>query len=236
MVELRALSIPDKDSDDGWERLLPFVPPEKRERIRRFARPADARRTLAGELLVRAGLMRRYGLANRDIRFRLGAHGKPELETPGRDHFNVSHSGAWVVAAFSKVGPVGVDVERIRPVDMALARRFFSADECEALLALAGAEQTALFFRYWTLKESYLKALGSGLSKPLSSFSIRFDGDAIALHEGGRRLSGFAFRSYDLDAGHKLALCATEPGLPSAPDLCDWSTLGRAFDPARDAL
>ena len=234
-MDLFVLSLVESGAMD-WECMLAFVPDDRRKRVRRFIRPADALRALAGDLLIRAVLMRKCGLKNKAICFQYGAQGKPELHGADGCHFNMSHAGNWVAVAFSRLAPVGVDVERIRPVDMGLARRFFAADEYAALMACKDEEKLPLFFRYWTLKESYLKAVGSGLTKPLKTFCICLDSDAITLCEDGRQSAGHVFKAYDLDDEHKLALCASEQGLPTEPCRLAWNELEAAFDPVRDVF
>jgi 4'-phosphopantetheinyl transferase len=81
---------------------------------------------------------------------------------PGGPHLSISHSGALEAVAVCEL-PVGVDVERIRPLRaLALARRFFPPVEADALAALPEAERDAAFLRLWTAKEAYVKALGTG--------------------------------------------------------------------------
>jgi 4'-phosphopantetheinyl transferase len=86
----------------------------------------------------------------------------------------MSHSHNVALVAVAKNKEVGVDVEHIR-ADFAteeIARRFFSRGEVETLNALAAEEQVAAFFRCWTRKEAYIKAIGRGLSQPLHGFDV----------------------------------------------------------------
>lgn len=96
-----------------------------------------------------------------------GAHGKPALKS-GRMEFSLSHSGGWCAAAICDA-PVGVDVQRLVPFNPALAKRFFTADEQEYIASQSDRDMA--FTRIWGMKESYIKALGLGLSMPLNSFS-----------------------------------------------------------------
>ena len=74
--------------------------------------------------------------------------------------------------AVSRSGPVGVDVERVdRPMDyLGMSRRFFAEIETEAVRNSSEAERSELFYRIWTLKEAYVKAIGKGLAHALDSF------------------------------------------------------------------
>ncbi|MBW4420279.1 MAG: 4'-phosphopantetheinyl transferase superfamily protein [Myxacorys californica WJT36-NPBG1] len=81
--------------------------------------------------------------------------------------FNVAHSQDFALYAFSRDRLVGIDVEQIRPVDNleSLTRRFFLPSEHAAICSADPDAQARLFFRYWTCKESFLKATGDGLGK-----------------------------------------------------------------------
>jgi len=114
------------------------------------------------------------------------AHGKPELGSPWNARgieFNLSHSHALAVYAFTRGRKIGIDVERIRPMPNAaeLLERFFSPDEVQQWRQMPAERQLAAFFQGWTRKESWLKAVGSGLSFPLNQFCVTLDGPARVL-------------------------------------------------------
>ena len=112
-----------------------------------------------------------------------GAHGKPYLpEHPL--HFNLAHSGEYVLYAFSTTPDLllGVDIEKIQERDsLAIAERFFSAREFTELTQLPQNQQTQAFFQIWTQKEAFIKAIGQGLSYPLQQFDVSATGPA-AVH------------------------------------------------------
>ncbi|WP_306026874.1 4'-phosphopantetheinyl transferase superfamily protein [Stappia sp. MMSF_3263] len=123
-------------------------------------------------------------VAPRDWRFDTGAQGKPEVATGlPRVGFNLSHATGLVAlaVAYDETGvfsgdPVGVDVEQAtRNIGPGIARRYFAPEEVTDLEALPEPEQRDRFFALWSLKESYIKATGYGLSMPLDSFSFAFD-------------------------------------------------------------
>ena len=133
---------------------------------------------LATRMLVRIVLSRYAPVAPGDWRFAPDGTGKPRiahpLVTPAL-HFNLANTAGLVACAVSVAHEsVGVDVERVdRTVDFkAVAHRCFSAAEAGAVLAAPSAERPRRFFEYWTLKESYVKALGVGLALPLDEFSF----------------------------------------------------------------
>ena len=133
----------------------------------RFADPADRHRALLARLLLRWALSHGYPLSPADWRFTRNHQGKPALAWPALPvTFNLSHSGDVVVCALGWHCELGVDVEQVAPRDrlLALARRFFSADEYARLGGLSGAAQREVFYDIWTAREAYFKALGCGLT------------------------------------------------------------------------
>ena len=100
---------------------------------------------------------------------------KPFLEGYPQVHFNISHCDGMAACAISG-SPVGVDIENPRPISDALIRKVLTKQEREffAQKVLDQASREAWFFRFWTLKESYLKYTGEGLSRKLNSFSFTF--------------------------------------------------------------
>jgi 4'-phosphopantetheinyl transferase len=78
---------------------------------------------------------------------------------------------------------VGVDVEASnRRVDFSIADRFFAPEEARVVKSMAPDERSRIFFRFWTLKEAFIKATGEGLSRPLDSFSFTLEPVRITFH------------------------------------------------------
>jgi 4'-phosphopantetheinyl transferase len=126
--------------------------------------------------VLRTILARYLQSAPKDIRFRYGRSGKPALsgETESCICFNVSHSRNIVLFAFAYDSKIGVDVEHISSdrTFQGIAERFFSKREVSVLNSLPENEQRDAFFDFWTCKEAYLKAIGTGLSFGLDRVEI----------------------------------------------------------------
>lgn len=111
----------------------------------------------------------------KDVAFCYGPKGKPELANKGTGVcFNVSHSHGMGMWAFAINRPVGVDVEYVeRSVNIdAVGKRFFSDDEWRHLCDLPDDQRRKSFFRCWTRKEAFVKAIGDGLSFSLKAFDV----------------------------------------------------------------
>jgi 4'-phosphopantetheinyl transferase len=208
MVEVYVIQLlPQEEFEQVRDHMLGFLPPEARVRFARLSRGADVQRSLLGELLARYLIASRIKVGSKEITFKVGPNGKPEI--PGNDtiHFNISHSGQWVVCAIAHV-PVGIDVERIRPVKPGLAERFFTGKEFNILQNLPELERAEKFIELWTLKESFLKAIGRGLTRNLNSFSIEPDGRLFRI-SGDDSSNEYRLKLFEIDSGYKLAVCAT---------------------------
>ena len=151
--------------------LLNMVSPEKRERINRFHFFRDARNTLIGDILVRKAICQRMGIDNEKLVFATNEYGKPFLLNNPQIHFNISHTGNYVICAIDDQ-PIGIDIELIKSIDFKIAERFFTQDEKNYIISSPLALSERAFFEVWTKKESYIKWEGLGLSRPLTSFSV----------------------------------------------------------------
>jgi 4'-phosphopantetheinyl transferase len=124
----------------------------------------DAARSSAG-LAVRAAAVL-LGVPAAGLRLVHEPGGAPRLAggAAGRVSVSLAHSGGLAAAAVSTLGPVGVDVEPVRPLDaLALARRWFRPEESDWLAGLPDTERTEAFLCLWTQKEAVGKALRTGL-------------------------------------------------------------------------
>ena len=172
MFEVAILMISPELEHDEFEKLLPLVSPEKRERIKKFHFFQDARNCLLGDVLSRVEICRATGLSNRQLYFSVNEFGKPFLITNPNVHFNISHAGHYAACTVADKA-VGIDVEVIKPIDFKIAERFFVSDETTYIMSDEILdEKTLRFFEVWTKKESHIKWEGKGLYKPLTSFSV----------------------------------------------------------------
>lgn len=215
-VHLWHLHVPEHDDAACEEATMALLTPEEREKHGRFHFARDRRRYLMTRGLIRSLLSRYAPVAPRDWRFENNAYGRPgianALPQAQRLRFNISHSASLVVAALTVEREVGVDVEHTaRTAPLEIAERFFSAREARELHELPAGLQASRFWGLWTLKESYIKARGMGLSLPLDRFSFSFEGtDGVAIDfEDGLDDSAerWQFWQFQPDNAHAIALC-----------------------------
>ena len=179
----------------------------RREKCDRFRFDRDKRLCLgAGVLLNYALGFFRCSPSSREIV--TGENGKPFFRDKGI-FFNLSHSGDFVLCAVS-TREVGCDIEQVRGIDLNIARRFFFGSEYDDILSRpTDREKTEMFFRYWTLKESFMKATGKGMSLPLDSFSVT-PGDPVGLSQTFDRRK-YDLREFSCIPGYRCAVCSVVP-------------------------
>lgn len=184
--------------------LLQAISKENRERCHRFRRKESALSTLYGELMLRHVLIRKFALKNHEIEIYKDELGKPYIKD-SKVHYNISHSGEFVVCAFSEQ-EVGIDIEQIKDIDLRVARRYFCESECKDLFTKAIMEQQDYFFTLWALKESYMKWSGRGMSIALDSFCFRISDDGVSVTDINSEITPY-FKQIPFD-GYKIALCS----------------------------
>lgn len=158
-------------SNDEYQKWYSLLGTEKQHKVDRFRFEDDKKRTVVGEMLTRKAISEWCNVAVEDVIFDNKEHGKP-YAVGLNVKFNISHSGDIVVCAIDS-SPVGIDVERIRPVDLKVAKWICTGDELLYLFGHIPLEQDfayttdivvlTRFFEIWTKKEAYAKWVGKGI-------------------------------------------------------------------------
>lgn len=195
-LEVFALKIERRLIEFESEKLLMLIQ-EKRDKILKFKKLERVYQSILGYILIKFILIEKYNINNKDIHIRNNNYGKPFLAEYPHLHFNISHSGDWVVCAFD-TSEVGIDIEQIMPIDMAVLDVFCTKNEIHQILSTEENERLKMIYTIWTSKESYVKAIGVGLNKDLKSFDI-FQKD---------RINEFRFLQIELDDEYALTVCS----------------------------
>ncbi|MGL4607070.1 MAG: 4'-phosphopantetheinyl transferase family protein [Eubacteriaceae bacterium] len=148
---------------------------ERQEKIEKIKSIYGKAVSLGAEILLRKAYFKIFG-ESEIPKIIKGSHGKPKfLECEGIA-FNLSHSGDFVVCAFSEK-PIGIDLQIVKPMRGDLVTRYFSELEKKWWHALPEDQKEGGFYNLWSCKESYIKYTGKGFSTPLNDFSVIFPGE-----------------------------------------------------------
>lgn len=199
-IHIEELSVSDIEKWSGEN-----ISTRTNNKVKRLKFINDKKRTLAGELLVRYAMVLDKQIPKTELIFDVHENGKPYCKSFPGVHFNISHSGLWVVCAVSD-RPIGIDIEKIDGADMQIAKRFFTEYEYQYLQRQEN--KVEIFYKLWTLKESYIKCTGTGLTVPLNSFEFEFTDEIIELKIP--KTNEFYFKSKKVFGNYYLSLCCEE--------------------------
>lgn len=151
------------------ETMLGVLSSDERHKADCFASQRARQRYVITRGVLRQVLSRYLSLEAKALCFELGCFGKPYLAGIGL-HFNLSHSDDTLLLAVCNFADIGVDLEVIKPRHHLenLVERCFSPRESAYWHALSGEERLQVFFRLWTKKEAFVKAVGRGLALGLA--------------------------------------------------------------------
>lgn len=181
-----------------------LVTAERLKKAQRYRFEEDRRLSLGAELILRYALDR-AGLCETPLEYTYGENEKPYLKKDGV-YFSLSHSGKYALCALSECEN-GCDIEEIKPVNLNVAKRFFTREEYDMISSLSGEnERNAVFYRCWTLKESFIKATGLGMRMPLNSFSVISENGEAQKQKFNS--STYYFNEFNEIDGYKCAVCS----------------------------
>ncbi|KAM3616245.1 uncharacterized protein V6R79_014986 [Siganus canaliculatus] len=235
-------------SRSDWLFAARCVQPEEKDRIGQFVFAKDAKSAMAGRLLLRKFVCEKMGIPWSQIRLERSPRGKPFLASPLKVSsdsspeppawsFNLSHQGDYAVLAADQGLLVGVDVMKTTmpgsssvPEFFRIMTRQFTAYEWSVIQS-AGSEyqQLAAFHRHWALKESFIKAIGTGLGFNLQRVEFHLPSEPLTqdqplrktkMHLDEEEEEDWIFEETMLDPDHHVAVAlgpADNPGTASLP-------------------
>jgi 4'-phosphopantetheinyl transferase len=206
-------------TDSTPERARQLLSSDEWQRASRFHFESHREAFIASHALARDALGRCCeSFDPAALRFTRGLDGKPQLVEPADSplRFNLSRTAGLVACAVTRDKELGVDVEDLEAPGETekVAESYFARSEVVALQSLPVRRRRDRFFEYWTLKESYLKARGLGLSVPLDRFAFSFDGNQPCVcsdPELGDDDSSWRFRLVRPNRRHLIAISVRWP-------------------------
>lgn len=178
---------------------------EECTRATRFIKKSDQEKFILSKGILRHVLSIYLKIQPKMIIFSNTQHKKPFVV--GHElQFNVSHSGDYLLIGVTKKNAIGVDIEYVKKNrnHLALAKRFFAQSECRAIKNTPKQDQWAAFYRVWTRKEAFIKAMGLGLSYPLHHFEVSASRDLsnqsalLAIHDAAFSKKDWSLVSVEL--------------------------------------
>ena len=204
-MELYRVNINHFEDPLQKEELLTLVGTERRKKVIRYLRPDDRKRSLGAGIIIQK-ILKEHGLSESSLKY-------SENEKPVVDglFFNVSHAGDYVVGVVSDC-EVGCDIEKIVKAPMEIAEHYFNFPELEYITSQQ--EKDKAFFTLWTLKESYMKMTGRGMSLPLDSFEILPAAEGFVLGKSPEKRCFFKtmqFEDYIFSVSNETDFSIREP-------------------------
>ena len=194
MIKLAYYNVENLDLKKGYE----LVSDKRKEKIDFYRFDKDKKLSCAAYLLLQK-VLEEENIKNPE--FEIGKYGKAYISNYEDIYFNLSHSGKIVCCAISDM-EIGVDVEYNDPkIDLNIAKNYFYNSEYENIMKSDNPSNE--FFKYWVLKESYMKYTGLGFNLDLDSFEIIIDDDIKLKNDNAIKFNLFNIGEYKLaSAGH----------------------------------
>ncbi len=188
-VDIRTL--PDPKAEPS---AMQQLPKGRQEKCLKFLHREDRQRSLGAGNIINQ-ILTDFNCKNAVTE---GICGKPEADGI---FFNISHSGEYVIGVASHT-PIGCDIEKMVKAPIEIADRFFYNAEKDYISAHQNMDFA--FWQLWTLKESYMKMTGEGMSLPLDSFRIDVGRDISVYRDNIKQNCTFRHFIYD---GHSISVC-----------------------------
>ncbi len=153
---------------DSWQFYISPLPHYLQQKINRFRRWQDQHASLLGKLLLQQALSQVGYPSDSLYRLQYNEYNRPFLDK--HVDFNISHAGEYVICAIILDGRLGIDIEAIRIIDLADFYHYMTPQQWQAITN--SWDTFEVFYNYWTIKESVIKAEGRGLSIPLQDIHI----------------------------------------------------------------
>ncbi|MGN1412399.1 MAG: 4'-phosphopantetheinyl transferase family protein [Oscillospiraceae bacterium] len=168
-MNILVLKVDDLENFELYSKYLDLISNERRLKIDNLKFNSLKTISLLAEILIRYQVSQDLKISSNNISFSYNRYGKPYLKSYLDYDFSISHSYDHIAFVSNNL-PIGIDIEKVKSANLKIAKRFFTSNEYEHILKSDNLDLE--FFKTWTMKEAYIKMLGVGLSKSLSSFDV----------------------------------------------------------------
>ncbi len=210
MIYTYYIDVTQFENENLFQEKLNLLSPYRQQKVAILKHEKDRLRSLGAGIALDHALAA-YGLREKSAVYEFGERGKPMLKYQPNIHFSLSHSGDYAICSIGD-RPMGNDIETVRPGRLKVADRFFAEEELQWMYgAEEETEVTERMFRIWTMKESFVKATGQGISMPFGSFAVLVDEESGRIRVKHRYNAKFYhMKEYAELAGYRVAVCTEE--------------------------
>lgn len=223
MIKTYIINTRQLEDEAIFHKMLESVSHYRRQKITLLKNDNDKMRSLGAAIALDKALGG-YGLEERAMEYELGSHGKPCLRFHPEIHFSLSHSKDYAICSIGNVD-IGNDIEWVRSGKDNIAERFFATEELAWIKnATDSKERDERMFRIWTMKESFLKVIGLGMSLPLKDFAVVMEENGNITLRQTINDKTYWVKEYVLplvfneQAKYKIAVCSPDPDLAPSPE------------------
>ncbi len=176
----------------------------------RFIFPKDSYRCILGELLLKYSV---YEATNKIFSLDISKnyYGKPFIRNIKGFNYNISHSGDWLVIAYG-VCEVGVDIESVQNDMEGVIDSILTKTEKEYVYSFPVYERNRKRIQIWTLKESYIKYIGTGFSTDINSFSVNADNGGV-ITNNLQQISGIKLSCLTHRNDYYISVCSHDDNI-----------------------
>lgn len=222
IIKTYIMNISQLEKEAAFNEAADKISPYRRQKAALLKHQKDKKRSVCAALALDAAL-KGYGLEERSMEYDLGEQGKPVFRYYPGLHFSISHSGDYALCSIGEQ-EIGNDIEWIRAGKERVAERFFAKEELEWMRkADSLSEREERMFRLWTMKESFLKVTGLGMSLPLNDFAVLIEEDNTLHIRQQVNDKTYFMKEYAMPAhfeektGYSISVCSENPDF--APEL-----------------
>ncbi len=214
MVEQYLFNINSSIAKERYVECLESVGEQQKKQILKYKYEADRMRALYGKIMIRELLEKKFHLRKEEQIIERTSYGKPYISNLNNIHFNISHSGDWVLCGVGE-NELGLDIEYIGKYHKDIVERYFTTQEIFYLESLTENEKQRHFYYLWSLKESFLKCNGKGLSMPLNSISFNLDLIDDIAQATTNHMEDYQFKCFYELPDYSVAVCSTKEDILS---------------------
>ena len=196
------------EKDYVAEKTNPILSTEEREKAARFMQEQHAIKYVCNHRFMRNVLGAYLNTSPNAIKFSHTAMGKPYIENSNL-FFNLSHRNKYGLLAIFKEAEVGVDIEYIKELqDVATFSSYSFSEQEKAIIFSNDKTNPEILFTFWTFKEAYIKATGTGLSVDISKINLAdfFDKETNVMPDDNNR---WTLKRLNAEEGYKAAFATT---------------------------